>query len=128
MQRFVLVLMLALAFCTGCAKKGPKFFPVSGTVTLDGQPLPEGTIHFKSTATGGLPESLPVKDGKFAGKAVEGACRVEVTAYRQIPIAGEMGGSVQEPLIASRFNSLSTLTAEVKAAGPNAFDFKVESK
>lgn len=116
-----------LCLANGCAKPGPKLYPVSGNVTLDGQPLAEGTVYFKTIATGDV-DSLPVKAGRFEGKAVEGARRVEVVAYRLIPVAGEMGGEVPESLIAKRFNIDSTLTAEVTAAGPNTFEFAVTGK
>ncbi len=122
------LLLLALLFvANGCAKPGPKMYPVSGNVTLDGQPLAEGTVYFKTVATGEV-NTLPVKDGKFAGSAAEGPRRVEVVAYRLIPVAGQMGGEVQESLIAKQFNLNSTLTAEVTAAGPNTFEFAVTSK
>lgn len=128
MTRWLMLLaMILLCSASGCAKPGPKLFPVSGNVTLDGRPLAEGTVYFKTIATGEI-DSLPVKDGKFAGQAVEGARRVEVVAFRLIPVPGEMGGEVQESLIARRFNQDSKLTAEVTAAGPNTFEFAVTSK
>ena len=128
MTRWLLVLLLGLLFvANGCAKPAPKVYPVSGSVTLDGRPLSEGTVYFKTIATGEI-DALPVKDGQFAGKAAAGNRRVEVVAYRSIPVAGQMGGEVQESLIARRFNSESTLTAEVTEKGPNEYEFKVESK
>ena len=128
MPRLVLTLcLLSVCLLCGCADKGPKTYPVSGTVTLDGQPLAEGIVHFRAV-TAGQVDSLPVKDGQFSGLAVVGTRRVEVVAYKMIPVPGEMGGEVPQPLIAPRFNSMSTLTAEVTAAGPNAYEFKVESK
>lgn len=123
----MLLAVVLLVAASGCAKPGPKLYPVSGSVTLDGQPLTEGTVYFKTIATGEV-DTLPVKDGKFVGQAVEGPRRVEVVAHRLIPVAGEMGGEVQESLIARRFNFESTLTAEVTAAGPNTFEFAVQSK
>ena len=127
MTRWLLVLLGLLFVANGCAKPGPKVYPVSGSVTLDGQPLSEGTVYFKTIATGEI-DALPVKAGQFAGKAAEGNRRVEVVAYRSIPVAGQMGGEVQESLIARRFNIDSTLTAEVTAAGPNTFEFAVAAK
>ncbi len=122
-----LIVVLALFVLTGCKPAGPKLYPVTGAVTLDGQPLADGTVHFKIIDAGSI-FSFPVKEGKFAGQATEGRHRVEVVAYRLIPVPGEMGGEVQQPLIAPRFNSMSTLSADVTPAGPNAFEFQVESK
>jgi hypothetical protein len=123
----LLVALSVLFLASGCKPPGPKSYPVSGTVTLDGQPLAEGNVYFKTLAEG-LIDPLPVKDGKFEGKAGEGQRRVEIVAYRMVPVPGEMGGEVPQSLIAPRFNSQSELTAEVTAAGPNVYDFKVESK
>ena len=119
--------LLSLAFLGGCREPAPELFPVRGTVTLDGQPLAEGTVYFKSVQSGTL-DTLPVKDGKFEGKSLPGERRVEVVAYRLIPISGPMGGEVQESLIASRYNSESELTAIVTPPGPNEFMFAVESE
>lgn len=127
MTRWLLVLLCLMFVAGGCAKPGPKMSPVSGSVTLDGRPLSEGTVYFKTIATGEI-DTLPVKDGQFAGKAAEGNRRVEVVAYRSIPVAGQMGGEVQESLVAKRFNFESTLTAEVTASGPNKFEFAVTGK
>jgi hypothetical protein len=96
-------------------------------VTLDNHSLAEGTVYFKTVATGAI-DTLPVKEGKFEGRAMEGKRRVEVVAYRIIPVAGEMGGEVQESLISRQYNVDSTLTADVTATGPNFFEFKVKSK
>lgn len=123
----LLGILLLLFGCIGCGEPKPKMYPVSGTVTLDNRSLAEGTVYFKTIATGAI-DTLPVKDGKFKGQALEGKRRVEVVAYRLIPIAGEMGGEVQESLIARRYNAESTLTAAVTATGPNVYEFKVQSK
>ena len=119
--------LLSLAIFGGCGEPPPALFPVQGSVTLDGQPLATGTVYLKTVQTGAI-DTLPVKDGKFMGKAMAGKRKVEVAAHRMIPVPGEMGGEVQESLIASRYNSESTLTAEVTTTGPNEFKFEVESK
>ncbi|WP_425614166.1 hypothetical protein NA78x_004027 [Anatilimnocola sp. NA78] len=121
------LLLLTACLGIGCAKKEAPVFPVKGTVTLDGNPLSEGTVYFKTLAEGKV-EAMPVKDGKFEGKALEGKRRIEVVAYRQIPVPGEMGGSIQENMIARRYNFESTLTADVGPTSSNEYEFKVTSK
>ncbi len=37
----------------GCGESGEKFVPVAGTVTLDGQPLPAGSVSFQPDASKG---------------------------------------------------------------------------
>lgn len=39
-------LFLALVFLSGCGTSGPALHPVSGTLTLDGQPLAAVTVNF----------------------------------------------------------------------------------
>ena len=54
----------------GCGKRGPALAEVSGTVTLDGQPLERGTITFE--ATGLRPATAKILDGRI----------VEATTHR----------------------------------------------
>jgi hypothetical protein len=109
---------------------------VSGTVTLDGNPMPEGEILF--AGPGEVPQVLDIKNGSFEGQVTVGTKRVEIRAYRQVQAvaAGGMykgeevpgGGSSKENYLPARFNSESELTAEVTASGPNKFSFPVTSK
>lgn len=111
----------------GCQSR-PVTVPVSGTVTLDGQPLSEGEVYFKTVRTGAF-EAIPVKAGRFAGAAQPGERRVEVYAYRVTTgdFSG-MKGEVKESLISPKYNLESTLTADVSADKPNEFAFAVTSK
>ncbi len=122
-------LFLVLVALIGCGKSEskPKSVLVSGTVTMDGKPLTEGTVYFKTVQTGAF-DTLIVKDGKFEGDAEVGVRRVEVNAYRTKTIKDAMGGEVKENRIPARFNADSTLAATVTADGPNTFKFEVKSK
>ncbi len=121
----LLATMLTLA---GCGTPGVKLAPVSGTVTLDGAPLAEGTVYFKTVATGAI-EAFAVKGGQFSGNAEPGERRVEVTAYRSTPRPNDpMKGVTQESLVGANDNTGSKLTATVSAEGPNAFTFNVKAK
>jgi hypothetical protein len=116
--------------------------PVSGTVTLDNQPLADGVIQFtpaEKAATG--PSAVPgggeIKGGKFSiprdrglvpGKynvAINSAEKSERTKPQQVG-----GGKVDLPkeLIPAEYNSATKLTAEVKRGGSNDFTFTLESK
>ena len=120
--------VLALSALIGCGKAEPKLVPVSGTVTHDGKPMAEGVIYFKTIETGAF-ETLPVKDGRYEGKAAVGERRVEINAYKTVVLKDNpMGGEIKENLVADRYNSNSTLTATVQAQGANEFNFDVKSK
>jgi hypothetical protein len=60
-----LILMLGalLATLAGCGPRGPVLGQVSGTVTLDGRPLDQGTIIFE--ATGLRPATARILDGRI---------------------------------------------------------------
>ncbi|MEO2045574.1 MAG: hypothetical protein ABGX16_03250 [Pirellulales bacterium] len=63
---FWLPLMIALV---GCGSNLPKLYPVSGTVTLDGEPLAAGhVLLYLDGAGGGMSQDAPngvIQDGKY---------------------------------------------------------------
>lgn len=106
---------------TACGEKGTTEVPnakVSGTVTLDGHPMPQGTIEF------GHPEApsrltLTIKDGKFSGEAPIGECAVRIAN----------GSEAAENTIPAKWNDESGLTANVqKDESANTFHYKITSK
>jgi hypothetical protein len=102
--------------------------PVSGTITMDGKPLTDGLVSFKTVQTGDI-ETMNVKDGQFRGNAKEGDRRVEIYTFRINK--GDFGGMPMEfkaNLVPPRYSSESTLTAKVTTEGPNEFAFSIQSK
>jgi hypothetical protein len=122
------VVLLGLSASIGCGKSAPQFVPVSGTVTLDGQPLAEGFLYFKTIETGAL-ERFDINNGEFKGKAQVGTRRVEICANRPKAVIID-GANVEVPdnIIHPSFNTQSTLTAQVTPEGPNRFTFDVKKK
>jgi hypothetical protein len=119
---------LLLAACQH-GRVEPKKYPVSGTVTVDGNPLNEnGLIYFKTIATGSI-DAIEITGGKYNGAAEPGERRVEIVAYRtkMVDLDG-MKGEVKESLIPARYNLESTLTATVTPDGPNRFPFELTTK
>ena len=126
-MRRIAVFALALSLL-GCGKPAPKLIPVSGTVTMNGKPLADGVVYFKTIATGEF-EEMPIQDGKFSGNALPGERRVEINSYKvTIQGTGEMVGEVKENTISPAYNTNSTLSATVKPEGPNTFEFAVKGK
>jgi len=113
----------------GCSNQ-PKLYPVSGTVTFDGQPVESGDILFISTAGDRGPDAAKIAGGKYALQTTAGTKRVEVSASRIRPggARGAGGEPVPEEYIPARYNLESRLTAEVKAEGSNTFDFELHSQ
>lgn len=134
MNPFLIVAMTTLGILgsvTGCSRAGdssPPRFPVQGTVKLDGDPLPEGRITFRSLDSG-LANESPIHNGQFSGKVVPGAQRVEVSVVKLMkptgpPIPG-MPDAIPSESLPAKFNSESQLTATVSADRPNEFEFEL---
>jgi len=108
---------------------------LEGTVTLDGQPLPDGYISFRPMAgTPGPTAGGRIVDGRFAISRQDGTFagkfRVEITATRSTGekfFDEEVGREVEilAQYLPARYNTQSELTAEVRPDGPNAFSFEL---
>jgi hypothetical protein len=124
----VWLLIIALGL-SGCGKSGPIMVPVSGTVRLDGKPMPDGIIYFKTIAEGSV-DQMDIKDGKFAGKVEVGDRRVEICRYGLGPPIKMGNGEIPNKIetLPARYNEASELKATVSQRGPNEFSFDVKSK
>jgi hypothetical protein len=120
--------VVASVGCTGGGRVEAKKYPVTGTVTVDGQPLADGMIYFKDIASGAA-DSAEIKAGQFTGNAEAGKRRVEIFAYKTQ--TSDMGGVTTETktnILPPRFNSESTLSEEVKPETNNTFKFEVATR
>ena len=124
-----LALTLGMCLALGCsgADPGPELAEVTGTVTLDNQPLPNARVVF-------LPEDGPASaaitndagEYELMGKSgvkggVPGKNRVEIST----DLDGTRDRAKEKAL--PKYNTASTLEAQVEL-GSNNFDFKLESK
>lgn len=119
----------ALLVLSGC-DSGPKTVKVAGAVKLDDKPLDDGKITFEEA--GSVPDTLPVKNGKFEGQVKPGKKTVKIYAFKKGEKAKmdkvELEGTDKLNYIPSRFNSQSKITADVTDSGINPAEFKVESE
>ena len=73
-------------FIAGCRTDDtPVLYPVTGTVSFDGQPVAKGEIIFTPTKAGQTPDAGQIKDGTFSFKSRDGIKRVSIKAYREVP-------------------------------------------
>jgi hypothetical protein len=123
-----LVFLSSLTFLNGCGNSEPKLVEVKGTVTLDGVPLADGFMYFKTIETGSL-ERIEIKGGAFNGKALPGLRKVEIISNvpKKVVIDGKTI-EVPDNIIHPSFNIDSKLTAQVVADGANTFEFNVKKK
>lgn len=133
MARFVLA-SLAVAFLIafpGCVSTGPTIIKVTGQVTFDGAPLPEGTITFKRA--GDLKAfSGEIKNGAYEVPCEPGEMTVEISALREVP--GKFDTSnpgvtapLKEMYIPAKYGTATTLSAKVDPAN-KTFTFDLKSK
>ena len=121
----------------GCGSDGPELAEVTGTVTVDGKPVPNATVIFNPVAAGGSNslgktdaqgnyrlEFTQDKTGAMIGQHV-----VEITtkkiAASDMPDTGEV---VQSTFVAipPQYKKRGALTAEVKDQR-NKIDFELRS-
>jgi hypothetical protein len=84
-QVFGALFCIAVLLLAGCDQGQPvaKTAKVSGTVLLDGQPMPEGEVRF---GVAGQPiQVMKVTSGAFSGDAVVGKNQVEVIFEKDGP-------------------------------------------
>jgi hypothetical protein len=118
--------VLLLVLLSGCGGGGPQVAPVTGTVTLDGKPLPNAEVVF-APVDGGRPSTARTVDGgqyellfkRGQPGAIVGPHTVRIWISHEV---------VQNPpKIPARYDSQSELKREVKS-GENVFDFNLESE
>lgn len=125
-------LLAAVLLTAGCGG-GPERHPVRGTVTLDGDPLPEANVTFIAEKQGGpwgigrtdAQGNYTIRAGEYEGLPV-GEYRVRVSTY----VSGNPQPDPPIPPVPERvpveYNRHTTLTREVKP-GENVFPLELES-
>jgi hypothetical protein len=114
----------------GCGSSKPEMVDVSGTVTLDGKPLPDGYIVF--VADDGYPMADPgtIANGYYSLQARPGTKKVQIRATKIIPggARGAYGEPYPEDYLPKRYNYETTLTAHLESGKANTVDFELTSK
>jgi hypothetical protein len=113
---------------------------VSGTVTVDGQPLPRGMINFTPRNREGKIRTgtvitdgkydLPVEKGLPAGEYVVGILAVDrdQNSNPDAPPGADTFSAPTKQRIPARYNLKSELVREVTTDGPNVFDFDIKTR
>ncbi len=131
------VVCLALLPAAGCSDSGPALGTVSGTVTLDGNPLPNAEVEFQPVAEGSPSYGTTDENGHYelaygVGKpgAMVGKHEVRISTYRQDAADDEgLSPAIEYPeLLPPKYNEESELTREVKSGSNEGVDFDLKSK
>jgi len=136
---FVLVASLLTSFAAvGCGGGSDvDLVKVSGTVTMNGEPVADAEVLFKPVAGGRLSHGKTDAEGHYTleylpgqSGAIVGAHQVSVSTY----VEPDTDSSDPEKLagrketIPAEFNSRTTLAAELEPAGSTVLDFNLEAE
>jgi len=129
--------LITLAFLSGCHDASRRY-GVSGTVTLKGEPLPQGVVSLVPISPDSpTPGSAVIADGKFRIASEQGLLpgryRVSISSPDgKTPVAdpnaapGPSGNFTSKDRIPPEFNLRSNLEVEVKPdTSVNSFEFKI---
>lgn len=159
-NRTILAVTLALGMgfglcllngCGGTEYEGEERAAVSGTVTLDGSPLPYGTISFVPASGDGRRANAAINDGSYSIPEEQGPnlgeYKVEILGFEKPAEDDEEGEEEEEddgeiddegdeqpegwtpgenPMVPARYNTETELTRTIES-GENTFDFALES-
>jgi hypothetical protein len=134
----LLVATITVATFAGCQKTSDRL-PVSGTVTLDGTPLDDGTIRFSSLGGTAFSGGALIRDGQYVIEAEKGlppgSYHIEITSpdnnskpilYRTGP--DDPGSLTQPERIPPEYNIESRQSVDISADRDNHFVFDITSK
>ncbi|MFH1267628.1 MAG: carboxypeptidase regulatory-like domain-containing protein [Planctomycetota bacterium] len=128
----ILASLCVSSLAAGCADGGPKLGQVSGTVTLDGQPLAPAKVEFQPQEAGGSPSyGTTDESGRYEltfsldrPGAMIGKHLVRITTYRQLSSQDPGGPGELPERVPPKYNANSELIREVES-GHNSFDFQL---
>jgi hypothetical protein len=121
------------AFVAGCGPSGPATYAVSGTITFNGEPIPDdhnGYVTFVPDNKSHGPESGPIKGGRFSFRSREGTQKVQIWASKYVEgqMNAVMGMTPKVMYIPENYNEATTLTADVKPNDDNEYTFELVGK
>jgi hypothetical protein len=124
--RAKLAISLLLAMVAGCGQSGPEVAPVSGRVTLDGQPLASADVSFQPDGAQRASSGRTNADGRYQLMFKRGQPGALVGAHTvRISVSRELVRN--PPNIPARYDTQSELRREVTADEENVFDFELKS-
>jgi len=105
---------------------------VSGTVTLNGEPLQEGNIQFASTQQGPVNTGAVISKGQYKIDQEKGlppgqyAVQISAPDRKGTVVNPAQGFNPPRELIPVEYNLQSKLKIQVQQSGSNKFDFEIK--
>ncbi|WP_146119128.1 hypothetical protein [Blastopirellula marina] len=127
--------LAVLALAIGLAGCGPDdgMVGVSGTITMDGKPVPEGSITFTPVDGKGRPGGGAFENGSFSTRAFPGETAVQIHGHEIIQLPNPTQEQVERGLDTERksivpgvYNNASKLRIDISPEN-NTFDFDLTS-
>jgi hypothetical protein len=126
------VAALGLALATGCSDE--RKAQVSGTVTLDGVPVENGTIQLYPVGASGQSAGGGIENGKYKLDASVGEMKVTINASKVVG-KQKMYDTADSPvidkmaeIIPDEYNTKSTLTVTLKPGVNEGVNFDLKTK
>ncbi|GAA4440172.1 carboxypeptidase regulatory-like domain-containing protein [Bremerella cremea] len=128
--RLSVLFACGFALIAGCQKhSGPELATVTGTVTLDGKPLKDATLHFQPTS--GRPSYGKTDDnGKYnMGYSLErqGVALGKHKVIIRTVVEDKYGKILRKEMLPKNYHDQTVLNAKVEDKA-NVIDFALESK
>jgi hypothetical protein len=128
-ERLALILacLLAFAMVGGC---GPAVSAVSGTVTVDGQPVASGVISYVPAEGGGEPATATIAAGRYELQTSPGKKFVQISAPVVVGKRKEYEGAdaplveITDESLPPHYNSQTELSFDVQR-GKNTKDWSL---
>lgn len=128
----VVVLAALMPLCWGCSSGG--LAPVSGQVKVNGQPLAEGTIDFRSPDGSTPTAQAVITQGVYSCEVVPGPKKVVIRGYKVV--GQERASKVdpdspmvdrKEPFLPPKYSSetATELKEEIPPGGKKGLDFNL---
>ena len=136
-----LLMLVICGLAVGCGgKSGPVKVTVTGKITLDGKPVPNGQVIFNDAAGAVAADSGEIKNGQFSFQSKLGSKKVSISSMQPTekkavvggipgdPISDKNPATVYEDIIPEKYNAKTELKVDVTQKGPNDFPLTLTTK